>query len=285
MPVKTLSIAGIVVQLRSDSPFMLEEGYLPFVVNNAFLPSVLIDCHLGIPPSVIPVSTPVFEAKTEVQQFYAVYDRGSEGLLFQIFDQQDGKTQQIAISNATFDQWEIFSESMNGMLIPLKFPLGPIIIHYMALNLEAVLMHASCVFDGQKGRLFSGFSGAGKSTISRIFSKSGQTVVNDDRILIRKEKGNFIAYNTPMYYVDQPKNASLDAIYLIHHSPENSIKQLTGALAVTKVMAFCIQNNFDRQFVNARLNFFVELCSKVKVYELGFVPDKSVVDFISQHAE
>ena len=83
-----------------------------------------------------------------------------------------------------------------------------------------------------------------------------------------------------MYYKDIPKKAPLSSIFLISHSPENRIKKLSGAMSVSRVMAFSIQNNFDRRFIESRLDLFTELCSQVGVYELGFVPDESVVNFV-----
>jgi hypothetical protein len=54
-------------------------------------------------------------------------------------------------------------------------------------------------------------------------------------------------------------------------------------MAIAKVMAFCIQNNFEKQFIESRLSFFSELCASVPVYELGFVPDERVVNFILEN--
>jgi hypothetical protein len=161
--------------------------------------------------------------------------------------------------------------------------MGPIIMHYFTVNTDAVLIHAACTFDGKKGRIFSGFSGAGKSTISKIWGDAGNLIINDDRLIIRKLEDGYYVYNTPMYYEDRPKKTPLSSVFLISHSPENKIKQIRGALAVSKVLAFCIQNNFDPDFVQNRLNFFSQLCLEVPVYELGFVPDEHVIQFIQTH--
>ena len=145
------------------------------------------------------------------------------------------------------------------------------------------MMHASCAFDGQRGRMFSGFSGVGKSTMSRIWAEAGSTIINDDRLIIREINNEFFVYNTPMYYKDLSKKAPLNAVYLIHHSPENKIQKLKGALAASRTMAFCIQNNYDQHFVADRLDFFVRLAAAMDIYDLGFVPDNSVIEFIKAH--
>ena len=41
-------------------------------------------------------------------------------------------------------------------------------MHYITLKTNAVMMHASCAYDGVKARIFTGFSGAGKSTLTNL---------------------------------------------------------------------------------------------------------------------
>lgn len=278
----TLTIADLTINLYSESNIVLEEGYLPFLTQkNIRETDITIHCFSGIPAAAFREDQLVFEAKNEVQKFYSIF-RSDKDLGFIVYNQQTtDEIQQIAYLDETFLHWKIFSEaSSDNSISPLKYPLGPIIMHYLTLTSESVMMHASCAFDGSKSRIFTGFSGAGKSTISKLWSDEGNLIINDDRLIIRKQDKGYFVYNTPMYYKDIPKVAPLSSIYLISHSPQNKIKRLTGALAISKVMAFCIQNNFDRQFIESRLNFFGELCSHIPVYELGFVPDNSVVKFI-----
>jgi len=278
----SLSIADFAIQLHSDSLIELEDGYLPFLKNTDNQPDINIECFAGWSEISLDASQKVFEAKNEVQKFYSIYSRNSD-LVFVIYNQQTNEIQQIAILNENFTHWKVYSEAINDVIMPLKYPMGPIIMHYMTLTSDAVMMHASCAFDGEKGRMFSGFSGAGKSTMSMIWSAAGNQIINDDRLIIRKTDTGFNVHNTPMYYKDMPKVAPLSAVYLISHSPENKIKKLSGAMAVTRVMAFCIQNNFEQQFIQKRLNIFTELSLQVPVYDLGFVPNESVVHFIKAH--
>ncbi len=280
-----LAIAGFNITLLSDILMELEEGYLPFVAEKEYInENITIQCFAGIPINPFSDEELVFEAKNEVQRFYSIYRLDKE-LGFVIFNQQNrDEIQQIAILDESFGHWKVYSEKLSdGKIIPLKYPLGPIVMHYMTLKAEAVMMHASCTYDEKKGRIFTGFSGAGKSTMSKLWSDAGNGIVNDDRIIIRKQDESYLVYNTPMYYKDRPKQAPLNSIFLISHSPENKIQKLTGAQAISNVMAFSIQNNFDKQFIQNRLNFFSDLCSSVSVYKLGFVPDESVVQFILEH--
>jgi len=274
-----IAIAEVVLHVFSKNAIELEAGYVPFLADADAEADIQVECFQGLPEVDFASLKLLFEAQNEEQRFYSIYQT-SEGYCFVLFDQQlKDQIQQIAYLNTSFNYWKIHSRTA----LALKYPMGPIIMHYLTLQTDAVLMHASCAFDGKKGRMFSGFSGVGKSTISKIWADAGSQIINDDRLVIRKIDGKFYVYNTPMYYVDMSKKAPLDAIYLIRHFPENKANRVNGALAVSKVMAFCIQNNFDKSFINKRLEFFSELCAATAIYELGFVPDSSVVTYITEN--
>lgn len=277
-----IKIAGFLITLISDFVIRLEEGYEPFLaLNDGSKADVTIECFAGIPANPFQNDNLVFEAKNEQQRFYSIFRTGKD-LGFIIYNQQNiDEIQQVAVLDEAFSHWKVYSETLHdNSILPLKYPLGPIIMHYLTLKSEAVMMHASCAFDGKKARIFSGFSGAGKSTMSKLWADAGSRIINDDRLIIRKQENGYVVYNTPMYYRDIPKEAPLSSIYLISHSPENKIKKLSGALAISKVMAFCIQNNFDKQLIQSRLIFFSELCMQIPVYDLGFVPDQTAVNYI-----
>lgn len=277
-----LKVADFSIKLYSETSIELEEGYLPFVSEDEnVVDDVSIHCFLGIPSTNFHKEKLVFEARNAIQKFYSIFRSGT-GLGFIIYNQQNrDEIQQVAYLDESFSNWKVYSEpSMEAGLWPLKYPLGPIVMHYLTVKSNSVMIHASCVFDGVKGRIFTGFSGNGKSTISKLWADAGNLIINDDRIIIRKIEEDYVAYNTPMYYKDIPKKTVLNAIYLISHSPENKIKKISGALAVSKVMAFCIQNNFDQKLIQNHLDFLSEMCNYIPVYELGFVPNESVVKFV-----
>lgn len=276
-----LAIGGFSIRLSADRKIQLEDGYLPFVENqNVENPDFTIRCVEHLPSIGFDASDLLFQAENEFQKFYSIYRNGNQ-LAFVIYNQQtNNEVQQVAFLDENFKCWTIHCEVTDGLFLPLRYPMGPIVMHYITLKTNAVMMHASCAYDGKKARLFTGFSGAGKSTMSMLWSKAGRQIINDDRLIVRKQDGVFFVYNTPMYYKDIPKKAPLSSVFLISHSPENRIKKLSGAMSVSRVMAFSIQNNFDRRFIESRLDLFTELCSLVGVYELGFVPDESVVNFV-----
>ncbi len=282
-----IRVAECDILVQSESDFELEEGYIPFVAEGemALQPVITIDVVPELPADLLKGRQLLFDAENEQQKFYSIYQM-PEGLGFAIYNQQThSDIQQVALLNSDFTKWTVYYDAKTGDSFPLKYPFGPIMLHYLTLKIDAVMMHASCAYDGRTGRMFTGFSGVGKSTISKLWAQEGSRIINDDRLIIRRHGEEYRVYNTPMYYQDIPKVAPLGGIFLIRHYPENELKRVKGALAVSKVMAYSIQNNFDRRYVAQRLAFFSDLCSRVPVYELGFVPDASVVDYIRSHEE
>jgi len=282
-----LVIADFTIRLFSDSTIFMDEGYTPFLNDKTdSIPDINVECISGIPLDLFDDCETLFEAKTDLQRFYTVVKYGS-GLGFKLYNQKNlNEIQQLAILDETFKHWKIYSEPNEDLqLHPMKYPMGPIMLYYLVVNNNAVMIHASGVFDGKKGRIFTGFSGRGKSTMAEQWKICGSKVINDDRLIIRKGVDGFYMHNTPMYYFDLPKSAPLDAIHLIRHFPENITQRITGARAVSKVMAFCIQNNFDKQFIDNYICFITELCNNIGIFETGFVPDNSIVRYLQTHEE
>ena len=277
-----LSVGGFIIRLFSKRKIQLDVGYTHFICEAKKNPDIQVECLEGVPDGILTGAELVFKAANAEKTFYSIYRNGTN-LVFAIYNQEkQDEIQQFALLDETMTHWKVWMKLSDNGLEPLRYPLGPIILHYMVLQSEAVLMHASCVFDGEKGRLFSGFSGAGKSTMSKLWAEAGNQIINDDRVIIRREETGYFVYNTPMYYADVPKKAPLDAVYLISHSSVNQLTKRNGALAVSGIMAFSIQHNFDSRFISHHLDFFSKLCTEVPVYDLGFVPDGSVIDFIKE---
>ena len=147
-----------------------------------------------------------------------------------------------------------------------------------------LLIHASGLTDGHKGRIFAGFSGVGKSTMASIWQRNGADVINDDRLLIKKEKyGSWRMYNTPMYYQASPKSAALQHIYFPFHSPANTIENLTGAKAIAQLLAFTIHHGYDAQHLLHHSHTAEQLLQSISAAKLGVVPTDAIIDFIKSH--
>ena len=283
-----ISVAGFKIKVQSecDADIAFEEGYTPFFISdNSGNTDVTVNAIEGIPSELLATDNLLFEAKNLEQDFFSIY-KFNDSYKIIIYDQQNnGVVQQIAILNNDLTEWDVYCKKVENRIYPLLYPFGPFVLYYLTVKFDAIMILSSGVFDNDKGRIFSGFSGVGKSTMAGIWQSTGNTIINDDRLIIRKNNDGYTMYNTPMFYIDNPKEAPVNSIHLIHHSAKNTLSKINGAMAVSRIMAHCIQHVYDSNFIKHHLDFLSQLCNSISVYDIGFMPDIDIIDFIKKNAD
>ena len=272
----------------SESKIGLEPGYQPYVINTYEIKNdITITVVNNKPERLLKSIKPIlFEGKDEYQKYFSIFNESDKYYKIIVYNQvRKNHIQQVALLNKNLDEWMIFKEADNedATIYPLAYPLGPLIFYYITAKHNAIMIHASGVLEGNKGRLYTGFSGRGKTTMAQLWLKHGGIAINDDRLIIRKEKNGYFMHNTPMFYVDNPKAGHLSAIYIIEHSTHNQIKRINGIHAVSRLMAFCIHHDYDQKTIQHHLDIVNDLCDCLPVYHLGFIPDESIIDFINEN--
>ena len=280
-----LCIADFIIHVRNAShlPMMLEEGYTSFLVDESEA-QMTVHAYAGIPEEASGPAKLVYTAEQEGSDLWRI-ELEDGRYRFTVFDQDDATVvNQVAYTDGDFSRWDIHcrileQEGEQG-ICPLLYPMGPLLMYHLTVCHDALMVHGSAVWDGERCRLFSGFSGVGKSTMARIWQEHGATVINDDRLIIRRVEDGYMVYNTPMFYPDAPRRAPLHAIFLPYHSPKNQIVLLAGAEAASKVSAYCIQHGYHRGHVEHRLDVVGGLCEVLPVHRIGVVPDADIISFI-----
>jgi len=180
-------------------------------------------------------------------------------------------------------EWDLWIDCDLKEIDPLEYPLDGLLLYYLTVIHGDILIHASGVNYNGSGYLFSGVSGKGKTTMARLWESNGATVIHDDRLILRKAGDAFIMYNTPVYNNDEPQESPLTKLFIIDHSTDNRIVSVKGAVAVSLVMANCIQHNWGSEIITRLLSSVTSLCETVPVMKLYFKPEKSISDYIIKH--
>lgn len=174
----------------------------------------------------------------------------------------------------------------NGFLQnPFDYPLDEILMISLLHRKQGLLIHSCGFAYRSKGYLFIGSSGAGKSTLARILqaNNKGGFLLSDDRIIVRKKNGCFYAYGTPWHgdvNVCSPEKAPLKKIFFLKHAKENTVKKITPTEAISRLIVCSFPTFWDKKGMEFTLNFCAELAEKIPCYELGFVPDEGVLEFV-----
>ena len=143
------------------------------------------------------------------------------------------------------------------------------------------MVHGLGISDRGKGIAFLGGTGTGKSTLAEFYrSEKGVNILSDEHIIIRKEKRQFYLYGTPwpgMAMATSSKKVRLEKIFFIGHSLENRI---SAQATLSGLFPLLFLPFWDKQGLNSVLGFCEDLLSTLECRKLGFVKDKSVVEFV-----
>ena len=179
----------------------------------------------------------------------------------------------------------IRNNALNRDLFPdlLGYPLNQILMIILLSLRKGVLLHACGIDDRGYGYLFLGNSGHGKSTIAKFWSESDITVLNDDRIIVREKDGEFWMYGTPWhgdFNEVSPNALPIHKIFFLKHGEKNSAVPRKGAEAVSMLLTRSFPPLWDQKGMDYTLGLLDRMASRLSCYELDFLPDKKIIDFV-----
>jgi hypothetical protein len=168
---------------------------------------------------------------------------------------------------------------------PLEYPLDELLIIHLLSQGRGAEVHALGIADSQgNGYLFPGQSGAGKSTMARLWQdQPGIEILSDDRIILCPQGNKFLMYGTPWHgdaRHSSPRSAILKAIFFLGRGKENELIPLKRAEALGRFFACGFPLFYDRPAVDALLAFFEKIVATLPCHEIRFFPDGRVVDFL-----
>ncbi len=158
------------------------------------------------------------------------------------------------------------------------------IVHTLVLATQGgFLVHAASAIRGGKAFVFSGVSGAGKTTISRL-APPDATLLSDEISYVRREGNRYMACGTPfageLARVGENCSAPLSAFFLLEKGPQNRIEPIGATEAIQQLLRNILFFAEDPELVTLVFQSACEFASLVPIHRLVFVPDQRVWDII-----
>jgi hypothetical protein len=159
------------------------------------------------------------------------------------------------------------------------------IVHTVILSREGgFLLHASSAIRNGRAFLFTGPSGAGKTTIARL-APADATVLTDEISYVRRGAGGFVAFGTPFAGewgdAGVPARAPVGAFFSLGHSAATTRAPLARAAAVRTLMRNILFFAEDAALTGCVFETACEFATHVHGFHLAFAPDAGAWDAVA----
>jgi len=287
----SLNIANFLIGFESAS-----DGFelVPGIRFRSFISSdndhdVFIKVHSGkyeVPENAIKVfDAPYIEEINGIRvkksdKFWSIHKNNNDLFIKTVFPLSSENKNAVLKFSLSDRDWHLWLDGNGKEADPLEYPLDGLVLYYLAAIRGDIMIHASGVNISGQGYIFSGVSGKGKTTIAKLWQEAGAGVIHDDRLILRRTGDDYIMFNTPVYSNDVPKKSPVNKIFLIGHGTRNEIIPVSGAAAISMVLANCIQHNWDQETTARLLESVSSLCTGIPVFRVMFLPDRNIIDEI-----
>ncbi len=145
------------------------------------------------------------------------------------------------------------------------------------------LLHAASAICDGRAYLFSGVSGAGKTTMTRL-APADVTLLTDEISYLRPGAGGYAAFGTPfageLARAGENCTAPVAALFFLEKGQENRIDELSSAEAVRRLMRNVLFFAEDKGLVEKLLSTACDFAARVPIRRLTFYPDARVWDLV-----
>jgi len=159
------------------------------------------------------------------------------------------------------------------------------IVHSLVLAEQGgFLLHAASAVRNGRAFLFTGISGAGKTTISRL-APPDAPVLTDEISYVRPAASGYHAYGTPfageLARVGANLSAPVAALYFLEKGPTNCFEPIEKIAAARSLLRNILFFAHDEELVKRVFDAALGFVSRVPVTRLVFTPDERVWNLIA----
>lgn len=167
--------------------------------------------------------------------------------------------------------------------LALKHALMNLYSSYIVYHNWGLLIHSSCAIESDKGQIFAGHSGAGKSTAARL--SEPRALLSDEATIVKISENGITVFDSPFRSelqstgYQQPR--SLAGIQLLHQAESNRREKMRKPDALLSLMDKVFYWSHDPAETQRIIRLLRTLVEKIPVYELYFRKDPTFWELIS----
>ena len=282
--------------IRIEEPEDLTRLIWPLRPFDAFLceteerPDIHVVVHVVEHLPDLPHDGLVFDACHGLWRLYSTASGARPGWLLEGLDTKTFAPRSRSLITPDYDRIEVWLLGQRRRRKLAWFPMhviNPVVEMCLVTRLAregGLLLHAMGSLFEAEGWVFTGASGSGKSTLSDIFATRGSTILSDERVIIRQIGDQFWVFGTP--WVGAGRYASdraglLTRLFCIRHgSGAHALRPMTPRGLAQFLFPQLFLPHWDRAAMAGTLSTMAKLVDLTESFELAFVKDPDVVDFL-----
>ncbi|MFH2059636.1 MAG: hypothetical protein ABIJ59_12135 [Pseudomonadota bacterium] len=288
---KYFKIAGVTITVNSDLPITENTFHPKFKLFETDAPgkdNISIHHHFESPKNLdIKNAATVYDRRP-----WSIYRTDKYWIYKRVHEFPDKLEHHCtAFFNHSYTHVDIYNEAIkkeqyeNGSLDSLTlFPTDQILLAKIFAHRNGCFFHSNGVILDNKGFLFLGHSGYGKSTIAKMVEKIGGQIVCDDRILTKKVSGQIKIYGTWCHGKEQiysSKISLLNAIFFLNKANTNEIVPITdNKQRIHQLLSYIIKPLVTKDWWEHNFNLIEFISQKVPCYNLKFDKSGEILDLI-----
>jgi len=149
------------------------------------------------------------------------------------------------------------------------------------------LLHAASAICDGRAYLFSGVSGAGKTTMTRL-APADITLLTDEISYLRPSAGGYAAFGTPfageLAKAGENCAAPVSALFFLEKGAGNRVDELSSAEALRRLMRNILFFAEEPRMVEKLFATACDFVARVPIRRLTFYPDARVWDHVCNFA-
>ncbi len=162
----------------------------------------------------------------------------------------------------------------------LHYPTDQFFLVQRLARRRALIVHAAGIIWEGRGYILAGRSGAGKTTLARIWRQRGARLLNDDRIIVREIDGQPMLFASPWPGEERTvinESAPLAGILHLVQAPTNRATPLGGAEAAAHLMATAVAPFYSSAALQNLLGVAERITRALPSHLLEFRPEAEAI--------
>jgi len=208
--------------------------------------------------------------------------RGGLRYSFRIRNRRPPLYKVVTIDEALVAGTLLFDATPRGPHYALDYPLDELLFQHRLAREGAIEVHGCGVVWQGRTLLFCGRSGAGKSTMARLWKRHarGARLLSDDRVVLRPGERSVRAHGTPWHGdggFASATSAPLGALFFLRHGKTTRLLPLSRADAAARLFSRSFPPPWDREGVARALDACADAAALVPAFDLSFRPRSEAV--------